>query len=137
MVRQEDPFGCGAACVRQLLRERDIEVSEAELRERCCFVEAEGTRAEDMARVLRELSPGRWEGGTVERDAIGAIAEHFAPFLAMLDHHWVIVDALGASEVRLRDPHDAAEVALPLSTFLDAWDLGLWRVVFEKPGRGR
>jgi predicted double-glycine peptidase len=55
MVRQELPMSCGAACVRQLLRDAGADVSEATIRDLASFHPEFGMPLEGLRDALNEL----------------------------------------------------------------------------------
>lgn len=146
IVRQEHPFSCGAACALQLLRDAGHwHVSEAEVRERAAFTpELGGIYCKWLVEALNQLQNDYdYRGGTVEPDNHDALFKR-APFIAMLDHHWVIVDGLRSDIVYIRDPAglpaiDEAvgfEASIERSHFDALWCLGYYQTVYREVRRG-
>lgn len=110
MVVQEEPNSCGAACVRQLLRDQGVEVAEELLREHSLPSGATTARHLKQALVDRGFDPDRILAGAVRELPTLEQFESFAelvgtPFLSLQGGHWVIVDGVTDDEVvELRDP---------------------------------
>jgi ABC-type bacteriocin/lantibiotic exporter with double-glycine peptidase domain len=113
MVRQELPMSCGAACVRQLLRDAGADVSEATIRDLASFHPEFGMPLEGLRDALNELhvAAGAYECGTALPEQFDRFA-HVVPFIALVRtplRHFVIVDEVRWSEVRVRDPAGTPE----------------------------
>ncbi len=152
MVRQELPTSCGAACVRQLLLDENIEVTEAKVRESAQFdtqFAAMETRSEAvtgihidaLAGALNTLHDGaRYKHGAVLEDHLDRLAD-IVPFIALLRtpaKHYVIVDQVGPKEIRVRDPAGTdenssvgANCVMSRTVFLDCWRAARWGVIFK------
>jgi predicted double-glycine peptidase len=110
MVNQALPFSCVVACVRQLLRDAGVAVSEAELIDRIGVMEGEGSTPGPAGVALTALHPRlRYQGGAVDPDADLPVLFRRDPWIAFVgtDHgsiHSVIVDRLESDTVHVRDP---------------------------------
>ncbi|MDC3953084.1 cysteine peptidase family C39 domain-containing protein [Polyangium jinanense] len=142
MVRQELPMSCGAACVRQILLEAQIDVPEATIRDIAGYHPEMPMLLDGLADALTVLHPGAtYRHGGVRPEDLDALAGK-APFIALLrmpSRHFVIVDEVGSTDVRLRDPAGTeaepsvgAVVVMKRATFLERWTRAyngvLWRV---------
>lgn len=109
MVNQGLPLSCVIACVRQLLRDAETELSEAELIEQIGILEGVGSTAESAATVLSERHPRlRYVGGSLDDDKL-AIFFRRDPWIAFVKTdfgavHSVIVDRSEDELVYVRDP---------------------------------
>lgn len=138
MVCQELDLSCGAACARQLLLDLGVEVSERAVREHAEFYENEGIQPEGLAKALTRLSPGyRYIGGSVDPSVLPDLLLR-CPFVALVDRHFVIVDAAIGDAMRIRDPAplptsptQGTEGLVSRRSFEDAWLRSVHRVVFR------
>jgi ABC-type bacteriocin/lantibiotic exporter with double-glycine peptidase domain len=108
MVRQELPMSCGAACVRQLLLDTGVDVSEAAIRELVGFHPELGMLIEGLRDALNDLhaATGAYECGTAKKEQFDMFA-HVVPFIALVrtpSRHFLIVDEISLGDVRVRDP---------------------------------
>lgn len=137
MVCQELSHSCQVACVRQILRDAGIEISEAELRLRAGYVTGFGTASEFAAQVLDELHPTLGYNGGVLLDAERNVEILFGrdPWIAsvLTDYgsiHAVIVDGREDDVVHLRDPWGVAgfgaesgsRSTILIADFMNHWD---------------
>jgi ABC-type bacteriocin/lantibiotic exporter with double-glycine peptidase domain len=104
-------MSCGAACVRQLLLDADIDVPEATIRESAHFDPVSdaqvGIRLHGLADALQAHHPGAsYRHGAVPESELDRLADA-VPFIVLLrtpSKHFVIVDEVGPTEIRVRDP---------------------------------
>ncbi|MCY1003404.1 DUF6531 domain-containing protein [Myxococcus sp. MISCRS1] len=150
MFGQERINSCGPACARQLLKDVGVDVSEAVLRKKAFLKpDSDGISAETLAGLLDELDPkSHWDGGSVSFELLDRIPR---PFAAMLktdsgNHHWVIIDEVLPTQVKLRDPWGPEAIAKPVrpgpgrgtvatgdrATIQYRWDLSLNKVVWRR-----
>lgn len=114
MVSQELPMSCGPACVRQVLADEGIIVTEAQVRAAVPRFNAElGTDAESLAQGAQTFRSGPVRGGTFEAEGAPVDPARLpTPWIARLKPgtgpHYVIVDEVGESAVAIRDPWGAA-----------------------------
>jgi hypothetical protein len=100
MVTQGLRYSCVVACVRQLLRNVGVTVSEAELIDRIGVVDGLGSTPGPAAAILSALHPRlRYEGGAVDPDTAMPVLFRRDAWVAFVgtDHgsvHSVIVDRL-------------------------------------------
>lgn len=138
MVKQEHAYGCVIACVRQLLRDAGIELSERDLRGRIGVVEGFGSKFESAAEVLSELHPGlTYAGGSVNPEDVNILFQR-DPWVARVRtlsgrSHAILVDGLAGGVVEVRDPWGldgpgagtGSEAVLSLGHFLEHWHFGV------------
>lgn len=143
MFSQERSHSCHAACVRQLLSDAGVDLSEDTILEKTGYLEGWGISAEATARALDELHPQLgYAGGAVDPDAAALL---FArdPWIASLKTdfgtvHAVIVDRLDGDIVHVRDPWglfgpgsgSGTQATLQLSDFLEHWQWAIHNAVF-------
>lgn len=143
MVAQEGSHACGAACVRQLLRDAGHDLDEAQI---LAHMRHDGTSdipIDDLRDALNELHPeSRFVGGTASLDegetgALSRLAQK-VPFIALIrspSRHWIIVDDIKDTEVRIRDPASAPgdkrgrACTVDRKEFETAWANGLWGII--------
>jgi predicted double-glycine peptidase len=126
-------MSCGAACVRQLLRDAGVDVSEARIRELAGFHPELGMFLDGLRDALNELhaAAGVYEYGTAKTEQFHLYA-HVVPFIALVctpSPHFLIVDEIGLSEVRVRDPAGTPEGPsvgaigwMDRRAFVERWD---------------
>ena len=142
MVRQELPDSCGAACVRQLLLDAQVDVPEAIIRDIAGYHPNVLLLMEGLVDALTALHPDTsYRQSGVAPEDLDALART-GPFIALLrmpHRHFVVVDEVSSTEVRLRDPAGTeaapsvgAVVVMDRATFLECWRRAfhgaLWRV---------
>jgi len=109
MVNQNTVATCVVACIRQLLIDSGIEVSERMLAEAVGILDGDGSTAESAARTLTELHPRlAYVGGCLPFEQLSVFFRR-DPWVAFLRTdsgrvHSVIVDGFDGSLVRVRDP---------------------------------
>jgi len=127
-------MSCGAACARQLLRDAGIECDEATIRNAAQFDPNLGIYTADLAAALSQLDPRRhYHGGSIDPDELGRLLER-APFIAMLDDHFVIVDRELNGVVFIRDPAGEGsgwECEMDSGEFGQRWTRGVHQAVFK------
>jgi RHS repeat-associated protein len=142
MLGQELPMSCGAACARQLLRDRGIDVAESNIRDLAKYTERYGTEPSTLRDALNELHPsGQFKGGGVSPDDLDVLKN--GSFIARLKSpngsHFVIVDGVKDGKVFIRDPWplngvtgngSGTEGEMSLSKFMDYWNKGINQVVY-------
>ncbi len=131
-------MSCGAACARQWLQDQGIPCSEEAVRSASGFTATEGIYGRSLADGLNEIHPtGGYRYGSAPSQLTKLVQR--APFLAMLDSHWVIVDGETSPGVLgLRDPEPlpgrpsvGSEGTMTVADFEDAWARGCYQVVFR------
>lgn len=123
-------MSCGAACVRQLLLDAEIDIAEATIRSDCGFDPVNGIEGIAIVQVLeKHLAPRRYRSGAVLPTQLGLLARS-APFLVLVRapwRHWIIVDAVAEEYIHVRDPAglEATNVGLQgviqRGAFLERW----------------
>jgi len=109
MVSQELPMSCGPACVRQLLKDAGLEISEETIRKLSKFDPKYGTGAHDLANALNKLfkQENLYQGGGVDPEAFNALINR-GPWIARVKlstgPHFVIVDGIKDNQVLIREP---------------------------------
>ena len=108
MVSQELSMSCGAACARQVLLDKGIDIPESTIRELAKVSPKTGTGVDNVIDALNKLDPKtQYTGGGVGPDAFGALNKR-GPWIAMVKPntgpHFVIVDGVEDGRVMLRDP---------------------------------
>ena len=143
VVNQEYSHSCQAACVRQLLSDAGVSISEDELLAAIGYIEDYGTTAEHTAPVLSGLHPGLgYGGGTVSREDV-AILFRRDPWIASLKTfhgtiHAVVVDRLEGDIVHVRDPWglsgpgsgSGSNATMRLTDFMEHWHWSVYKAVF-------
>lgn len=143
MINQEQSHSCQAACARQLLKDADVNLSEAEVLGKIGYYEGWGTTAERTAQMLDELHPRLgYAGGAVDPES-AAILFRGDSWIASLktDYgtvHAVIVDRLEGDIVHVRDPWGLSgpgsgtgtQATIKLSDFMEHWHWAINNVVF-------
>jgi predicted double-glycine peptidase len=109
MVGQERLYSCQVACVRQLLRDAGVDLSEQELLKQIGYFEGWGTTSADAALVLDSLHPTLgFVGGAVDPDSLQVLFTKGSWIASMRTNrgtiHAVIVDKLIGHVVTVRDP---------------------------------
>lgn len=137
IVKQELEFSCGAACARQLLADEGIDISEDEIRGAAAFEDGNGIYALSLAIALDQLMPNtNWNGVSVNEDSLDALLQR-APFIAMLDRHWVIVDSERDGSIQIRDPWGTERetygraCTMKRDVFIARWIEGSTQVVYR------
>lgn len=141
MVRRELPRSCGAACARQLLLDARLDVPEATIRLLAGFEPEFGILLDGLRDALDALHPGvRYAQGTVWPEQLDQLAR-LAPFIVLLrtpSRHFVIVDQVGATEVRVREPAGTPEApslgavgVMDREVFLERWARAFHGAVFR------
>ena len=150
MLAQEEATSCGVACVRQLLRDRGIEVSEGEVRAASSTTRGSLTTVRELTSALNTLFERarrveRFKGGSVDVDDAWSKLLKRAPFLALVKRpagkHWVIVDAEDSDgSVCLRDPAPSSsmpgcghEETMSWTEFNEQWTSAIHAAVFRDP----
>ena len=143
MVCQELQMSCGAACVRQLLRDEGIEVAESVIRAETEFSPEWGTEVGNLALALTRLhQEALYRGGGVVPEAFEALnrtGKWIARVKPKTGPHFIIVDGVENELVQIRDPWGPSapgigqgwEATLALSDFLDYWRNGINQAVFR------
>ena len=124
-------MSCGAACVRQLLLDAEIDVPEARIRELAGYDANLGITLDGLGDALAALHPlTTYQHGTLFPEHLDRLvsAVPFIVLLRMPSRHFVIVDAVGPTEVRVRDPAGLDEdplvgavVVMDRAVFLARW----------------
>jgi len=134
MVNQETAATCVVACVRQLLIDEGVTISETTLADVVGVLADEGSTADSAARTLSELHPRlSFVGGALSFDQLPIFFRR-DPWIAFLrtDHgrvHSIIVDGCDEAFVRLRDPWgltgpgsgDGVRATMELDLFQSRW----------------
>lgn len=134
-------MSCGPACARQLLLDAGIDESEARIRELADFHPEFGVSLDALGKVLDELHPGaRYKSGAVEPERLHELAS-VVPFIALLrtpSKHFVIVQEILETEVRIRDPAGlpsgtavGLEGVMDRTAFVDRWTRAINGVLFR------
>ena len=136
-------MSCGAACVRQLLRDEGIDLEESVIREPTDFTPESGISSESLASALSKLNPKKnYRGGGVAPEAINALMKTgswIARVKPSSGAHYILVDKIEKEVVFVRDPWglqspgrgQGLEAQLILSDFVELWTRGINQVVFE------
>lgn len=139
MLAQVHEMSCGVACARQLLNDFEIEVLEDEFRRVSKFSEDTGSRAKDLAAALNHFdNTHNYRGGGIDPDDLPRVLK---PCLVLLKlesgSHWVLLDAVGAKTVELRDlapdstkPGVGSRIVLDNESFAERWRQTAHGVVF-------
>jgi ABC-type bacteriocin/lantibiotic exporter with double-glycine peptidase domain len=142
MVRQELPMSCGAACGRQLLRDIGVDVSEAIVRDLAGFDPGFDIMLDGLRGALDTLhAAGAYDHGAVFPEQLDSLA-NVVPFIALLrmpSRHFVIVDEVTPSDLRLRDPAGIPEEPsagaigwMERAVFVAQWTRAYNGVVFRR-----
>jgi ABC-type bacteriocin/lantibiotic exporter with double-glycine peptidase domain len=142
MARQELPMSCGAACVRKLLLDAQIDVPEATIREIAGFDAELRITLDGLADAFAALHPGvTYQRGTVLPEHLDRLA-YEVPFIVLLrtpSRHFVIVDQVASAEVRVRDPAGADEdpstgavAVMEREAFVERWARARYGVIFRR-----
>jgi predicted double-glycine peptidase len=135
MVNQAFPYSCVVACVRQLLRDAGVDVSEAELVEEIGVVDGFGSTAETAAVALTGRHPRlRYLGGGLLEEQLNLFFRR-DPWIAYVTTVWgtfhsVIVDGCDGQTVAVRDPWglkgpgsgQGTRATLHLDDFIESWN---------------
>jgi hypothetical protein len=117
MLAPELPLSYGAACARELLRQRGVAHAEEYIRqEASCSEGVEGVLggifAPQLARALSALSHESWVGGPLDDiDSVRQIPLRLrvnVPLVAMLGKHWVSVSGYDDDAFDIVDPEPYA-----------------------------
>jgi hypothetical protein len=144
MVGQERLYSCQVACVRQLLRDAGLELTEQELLTEIGYFEGWGTTSADAAVVLDRLHPTLgFVGGAVDPDGLQVLFS-ISPWIASMRTdrgtiHAVIVDKLVGHVVTVRDPWGAqglgsangVRATIELADFQDHWHWAINNAIFS------
>lgn len=150
MVAQEEATSCGIACVRQLLRDLNVQETEAAVRDASGTGAGATTEYSHLVKALNGLLAAhgrseRFKGGGVVPDRHWNALIRRAPFLAIVgdkrNAHWVIVDGEDELDrVLVRDPAPESlgdksgfDVVFTFQSFSDAWLLSGYNAVFRDP----
>jgi predicted double-glycine peptidase len=134
VVNQGLAYSCVPACVRQLLRDAGVELTEAELIDAIGVVDGFGSTAESAALVLTGRHPRlRYVGGCLTEEQLDLFFRR-DPWIAFLttergSFHSVVVDGCTDGIVSVRDPWGAhgpgsasgTRATLLRSDFFDSW----------------
>jgi ABC-type bacteriocin/lantibiotic exporter with double-glycine peptidase domain len=140
MFAQEHSMSCGTACVRQLLADSGQHWTEAQLYQATGFDPKEGTRAILLEHALNQFNPlQEYQHGTIDDDQLGALLGR-VPFIAMVGHHWIIVDGVTASgALKVRDPapfstlpSTGTEGTVDRAAFVTSWNFAGNQVVLRR-----
>jgi ABC-type bacteriocin/lantibiotic exporter with double-glycine peptidase domain len=126
--KQEKLFSCLPACLKMVLSGLGLEISEAELRERCDCTPfgTEALKAVDAARDLGFPQTVKcnlvWDELTAQlnRGLYPIVFVNLLPIAGVKDAHAIVVLEVNATHVSVLDPLQV-ERALPISTFSSAW----------------
>jgi predicted double-glycine peptidase len=153
MVSQLQPMSCGLACVRQMLKDSGVKVTESEIIKMLSkapfgidhFKPQEGTVVEQLQFVINQLHPDhKFISGSVEPGAFNALNKR-GSWIAMLGsnsknipNHYVIVDGMKGDNVLIRDPWGLVapgkgrglEAEWSISKFMDAWNWTRCNAIF-------
>ncbi|MCU0353157.1 MAG: hypothetical protein MUD08_05370 [Cytophagales bacterium] len=154
MVCQQTPMSCVAACVRQLLRDENVEVSEAEIRASSNYSDENGTEFGSVVNFLNNRHPLKFFHAGVP-DVPGLSIAELARKLSRDTGVWVagikpingiqhsvLVDAVETNTVLVRDPWgdrtdgigtSGAEGEILLEYFVDCWIRGRLQSIFGFP----
>lgn len=138
---QEKEYSCGVACVRQVLEDAGISLTERELRDRIGYDFYErilkGVPGNTLGQVLNKHGL-KARAGTAEPEyAESLLRNSREPFIALINNHWVIVDSSDGDIVKVRDPWGESgpgsptglEGKLPVSKFMEAWRRGRMGII--------
>lgn len=126
--KQETPYSCVPACLRMVLSDFEVDISEAELRQLCDCTPF-GTEALKAVDAVRNLGFSRTVKCTLTIDELFAqlkanlypiVFINLLPIDGVKVAHAMIVVALGEEMVTVYDPLQG-ERNLPRSTFDTAW----------------
>lgn len=132
-------MSCGAACARQTLLDKGIDIPESTIRELAKVSEQTGTSVDNLVNALNKLDPKtNYVGGGVGPDAFGELNSR-GPWIAMVKpntgSHYVIVDGVENGKVLLRDPWgpNAPGVGKGLQGTVDVNDfMEYWRRTYHQ-----
>lgn len=135
-------MSCGAACARQILLDAGIDVPEAVLRNVAGFDSDFGITLDGLGDAFAAHHPGAtYQHGTVWPEHLDRLASA-VPFIALLrtpSRHFVIIDEVGAAEVRVRDPAGTDEdpsvgavAVMDRGVFLERWRQARYGVIFRR-----
>ena len=144
MVAQQEPYSCGAACTRQFLLDRGIDIDEATL-----YAYASAPKvtpdATHYLMTVHDIKRALEQEGGIQRPIIAgtirplptinqlaSFGRAFTPFMALQGGHWIIVDEITADVVKIRDPWgeqgagsaQGLEAELTHEQFMTAWTNG-------------
>lgn len=146
MPNQEEQMSCSAACARKLLHDRNLDVSEPEIRALAFFHPTHGIDPFDLANALQKLYPAsQFVGGCVLPRAGQSLEEivHLltskGPWIANLHlpgKHSVIVTEIEDEVIHILDPWGAngpgfgcgTVASIALDEFLKRWQPSLHAV---------
>ena len=131
VIQQVNRLSCGQACVRMILSDRKINVSQ----EVIAKILGDGPTYEgQLARALQKLDTsdsGTWMGAGVDPDHIASIygLNSTGSWVAQLwDRgnkigHWVVVDGTDdAGLILIRDPWEATKYKMDFTDFQQTWN---------------
>ena len=144
MVSQELPMSCGPACVRQLLKDAGLDISEEMIRTLSKFKPQFGTQASDLANALNKLlkQEDLYQGGSVEPEAFDALVKRgswIARVKLSTGPHFIIVDGIKDDKVLIREPWNShvpksgngLACEIDREVFKEYWRRGIHQVVFK------
>lgn len=138
---QEREYSCGVACVRQVLEDAGISITEKELREEVGYSffanTLKGLPPENLGRLLRAHGVSASAGAIMPEDANIMLRDGSGPFIALIENHWVVVDSVVGGIVKVRDPWGSSGPGSPqglegevgVDKFREAWLNGKLGVV--------
>lgn len=148
MCAQEQPMSCAAACIRQIMADKGVYVTEGQVR-KLAYTSEFGTSEDGMREAFRQLDPVvDWSAGfavspVYSSEEMASIFTAKGTWIAVMrlgrTYHSILVDMIADDKVCVRDPwgkkgigsEEGIEGTIELSEFIRLWEksgnLAAWR----------
>lgn len=140
MVAQEQPMSCAAACIRQLLIDQGVYLTEKQVRQ-AAYTSDNGTSDTGLKEALKKLDhQAAWTAGfavsTFSTEEVAQIFTSRGSWIAVVSpdplgmYHSILIDKIEDQNVYIRDPWGLAgagsekgmEGIIKLSNFVNYWE---------------